>query len=545
MSPWLCPISIMLGSYFTISQLQVRNGSQAGAAAAPSQPPSSAALTPALTSTALAASSGPSTGAAQPRSHGAYKSTTLIPGWSRALSSQQLQIECQKVNQLPLLRSTGARDGLAVLEMEVMKFVAYCGGVTLEFRMDECSPEALNTVTWGLASTRACPALQNLHAVEPQQQDGAVAAGDSSSSMLSPRSSLGSTNGRPDSSGAAAATSGAASQPLGCRAVAGATVQVDSISRKPMHMICTTSQPQALSASDVISIDLAPREDRQPVILATLRHNNTVVLQQALPCSTISSLQLYPFVTLQPGMTVSLHRALTPSPLFTWYLGSPGAAAANDAHFAELDTCVRFASPAAAAAPAPPPPTAGAIPLPGVATELLGSVSFSTGRHRWTVQLDNYNSTPTHIFVGVASAGLSGEQGGSGTSGGAFRSIPSSASLASSLGAAAGFAATAVPPHAEQEASVVAQPPGPEAEASSSSAAVTDVSASSSWLPVVPPSRPGSFGSLAAAAAATPQKWGAWIKLPGALGRGGGGGQDMDKVARHVPPGFGDNRRRA
>ena len=515
-------VSIALRSFFMISQLQVGNGSQ-GAVAAPTQPPSSAAPAPASTSTAVAASAGPSTAAAQPRSHGAYKSTTLIPGWSRALSSQQLQIECQKVNQLPQLRSTGARDGLAVLEMEVMKFVAYCGGVTLEFRMDECSPEALNTVTWGLASTRACPALQNLHAVEPQQ-DSVAAAGDSGSGMPSPRSSLGSANGRPDATGAAAGAGATASQPLGCRAVAGATVQVDSISRKPMHMICTTSQPLALSASDVISIDLAPREDRQPVILATLRHNNTVVLQQALPCSTISSLQLYPFVTLQPGMTVSLHRAITPSPLFTWYLGNPGGAAANDAHFAELDTCVRFASPTTAAAPVPPPPPAGAVLPPGVATELLGSVSFSSGRHRWTVQLDNYNSTPTHIFVGVASAGPSGEQGGSGSgASSAFRSIPSSASLASSLGAAVGSAAPGATPSAEQgEASAAAAPPGPEAEPSSSSAAATDASAASSWLPAAPPSRPGSSGSLTAAAAATPQKWGAWIKLPGTGGADGG-----------------------
>ena len=44
--------------------------------------------------------------------------------------------------------------------------------------------------------------------------------------------------------------------------------------------------------SDVLSIELSPREDKQPVILASLRLNDELVLQQSLPCASISSLQV-------------------------------------------------------------------------------------------------------------------------------------------------------------------------------------------------------------------------------------------------------------
>ena len=65
-------------------------------------------------------------GAANPSSSSTtqrHKTTTLIPSWSRALSSQRLAIECQKVNH-PARSSTavfGTRECVAVLEMEVMK----------------------------------------------------------------------------------------------------------------------------------------------------------------------------------------------------------------------------------------------------------------------------------------------------------------------------------------------------------------------------------------------------------------------------------------
>lgn len=390
-----------------------------------------------------------------------------------------------------------------MLEMEVMKFVAYCGGVTLEFRMDDCMPGTLNAVTWGLASTRPCPALQGLHAAggaasvitadvsTVQQQTETAGKTTTGSATTSPRDSLGPTNSVAGSASPGVGGVGAPPQPAG-RVVAGATVQVDSISRKPLHMICTLAAPQALSPMDVLTIDLAPREDRQPVILATLKLNDVVVMQQALPCSTISSLQMYPFVTLQPGMTVSLHRALTPSPLFTWYLNNPASSASNDVHFAELDTCVRFASQSPAL---PLPPSASVIPV-----DLQGSVAFSTGRHRWTVQLDNYNSTPTHIFVGVMSVGGGGlandpavmaAGGFSGSSsGGPFRSIPSSLSIASG----SGLATTSE-------------------QAGSSAAEMPLTNTGSAW------SRPSSSEALSDALLklppSGPHKWGAWIRLPG------------------------------
>ncbi len=69
----------------------------------------------------------------------------------------------------------------------------------------------------------------------------------------------------------------------------------------------------------MICIDLAPREGGQPVIIATLRVNGDIILQQYLPCSAISMLQMYPYLTLPQGMGAVLYEATTPSPLFTWY----------------------------------------------------------------------------------------------------------------------------------------------------------------------------------------------------------------------------------
>jgi hypothetical protein len=64
-----------------------------------------------------------------------HKSTAIIPGWSRPLSSQTLTIECQKITQPG--RSAGAKECFGVMELEVMKFVAYCGGLTIRLRVDD------------------------------------------------------------------------------------------------------------------------------------------------------------------------------------------------------------------------------------------------------------------------------------------------------------------------------------------------------------------------------------------------------------------------
>jgi hypothetical protein len=65
----------------------------------------------------------------------AHKSTAIIPGWSRPLSSQALTIECQKITQPS--RSAAPKECYGVMELEVMKFVAYCGGLTIKLRVDD------------------------------------------------------------------------------------------------------------------------------------------------------------------------------------------------------------------------------------------------------------------------------------------------------------------------------------------------------------------------------------------------------------------------
>lgn len=72
---------------------------------------------------------------AAPRPVAIHKSTAIIPGWSRPLSSQSLTIECQKISQPS--RSASAKESYGVMELEVMKFVAYCGGLTIKLRLDD------------------------------------------------------------------------------------------------------------------------------------------------------------------------------------------------------------------------------------------------------------------------------------------------------------------------------------------------------------------------------------------------------------------------
>lgn len=70
-----------------------------------------------------------------PRPVAIHKSTAIIPGWSRPLSSESLTIECQKISQPN--RSASAKESYGVMELEVMKFVAYCGGLTIKLRLDD------------------------------------------------------------------------------------------------------------------------------------------------------------------------------------------------------------------------------------------------------------------------------------------------------------------------------------------------------------------------------------------------------------------------
>ena len=84
---------------------------------------------------AQAAAQQPAAPAAAPRPVAIHKSTAIIPGWSRPLSSQSLTIECQKISQPS--RSASAKESYGVMELEVMKFVAYCGGLTIKLRLDD------------------------------------------------------------------------------------------------------------------------------------------------------------------------------------------------------------------------------------------------------------------------------------------------------------------------------------------------------------------------------------------------------------------------
>ncbi len=71
-------------------------------------------------------------------------------------------------------------------------------------------------------------------------------------------------------------------------------------------------------------------------------------------------------------------------------LGNP----ISEISLGDLDTTVKYVS-------GPVTPTHPQPPL-GAQAEFLGSVTFASGRHRWTVQLDNTGALPTYVYVGIA-----------------------------------------------------------------------------------------------------------------------------------------------
>jgi hypothetical protein len=199
---------------------------------------------------------------------------------------------------------------------------------------------------------------------------------------------------------------------------------------------------------------------------------------------------------------VSLHEALTPSPLFTWY--SPTSATA-DIQMADLDTCVKYNT------------TANAVSN-GV-SEFHGSTTFTGGRHRWTVQLDNMGQMPGHIFVGLVHSEPN--------------QAPSSSILASALPTAISNRMMALPgsPMAAGSPAAAAASPGAAAlpaAAGGEASALTLALAAAAAAPGQPP-------GAAAAAAAAVNKWGVWVKLPGAAAAGA-----VPPAAAAVPPKLGD-----
>lgn len=139
-------------------------------------------------------------------------------------------------------------DALAVLEMEVMKYVAYCGGTSLTFRVDRVgyasggggsgeSPAFAN-VTWGLASRRPCATPHGSSGGAP-----ACTAAELNKAMSLPphaghaEDAPRSGGGGGTDSGGGAADGRVASGGLG--AIAGGVVAMDNVNQKPLHMICT------------------------------------------------------------------------------------------------------------------------------------------------------------------------------------------------------------------------------------------------------------------------------------------------------------------
>ncbi|GLI63892.1 hypothetical protein VaNZ11_007009 [Volvox africanus] len=506
----------------------------------------------------------------QPQQRGtAHKSTALIPGWSRALSSQALQLECQKAHQPQ--RTSNTRDTYAVLELEVMKYVAYCGGITVKFRVDDLHYGPIENITWGLASTRACPALQASQQSAPQASPNTVhalstsdpgPASYSSAGVSAPSTSVGpipetlsmgpgspsglqmvtpanmapaaasglvatpslSPNGQAGSPGETARSPDNRMKPSRPQLTAGmpqtsitklpsiAGVPVDSVSRKPLYMISSASTHRTVEPGDVLGLELAPREDKQPVIMATLKLNEAVLLQSSLPCSIISSLQMYPFVTVLPGMSVSLHEATTPSPLYTWY--SPMPNGAPETQLCELDTCVKYNTSATT-------PVNLSAQGCGTSVEFHGSTVFTSGRHRWTVQLDNYGPHPTHIYVGIVTSSLDAPTSNGSNIlanvGGPLRALTTSNTVAGTSGSTAGALAPSV---------VAASGNGIAVPVSSGIGSMRMVSAgpnstslaagSSAEAGLAQTVAAGPNGADATKSIPRPQgKWGAWMRLPG------------------------------
>lgn len=200
-------------------------------------------------------------------------------------------------------------------------------------------------------------------------------------------------------------------------------------------------------------------------------------------------------------MVVSLHEALTPSPLFTWY--SPTSATA-DIQMADLDTCVKY--------------NTAANTISSGVSEFHGSTTFTGGRHRWTVQLDNMGQLPGHIFVGLVNSEPN--------------QAPSSSILASALPAAISSRMLAIPgsPLAAQPAAAGGVPVSP--------AAAAAVSAAASPAGTSAAAAAAGIAALGQLGPAGPQqrRWGVWVKLPGAPSAGAAPAQ----ATAAVPPKLGD-----
>ncbi len=163
-------------------------------------------------------------------------------------------------------------------------------------------PLAACSITWGLAALRPCPALAPGGA--NATASGPLGAAATAAAHTPDRSRNGSAAGRSPGGATAAATAAGPMSSTGLstnKANPTVVMPVDNSSRKPMYGICATATIGRVSKGDILSLELSPKEDGQPVIMVTLVHNDALLLRSALPCASIAALQMYPFITVLVG----------------------------------------------------------------------------------------------------------------------------------------------------------------------------------------------------------------------------------------------------
>lgn len=151
------------------------------------------------------------------------------------------ETQCSTLHCFPLcpqqvVSHTAQRsDGYAVLEMEVMKYVAYCGGVTVRFRLEQVPGADAGAdsipLSWGLASTKPCPALSAHLAAIPVS----TLCSSGSGGTLVPDISGGSSS---DKQGQAPVSSGTQGTPLSPACSPTVAVSPDNPARKGLYLMC-------------------------------------------------------------------------------------------------------------------------------------------------------------------------------------------------------------------------------------------------------------------------------------------------------------------
>jgi hypothetical protein len=71
--------------------------------------------------------------------------------------------------------------------------------------------------------------------------------------------------------------------------------------RKSLFMVCGAASASPVSPGDVLSINITPRDEGTRSFVVTLSINNTPISSACMPYSIVSTLQLFPFVTVYPG----------------------------------------------------------------------------------------------------------------------------------------------------------------------------------------------------------------------------------------------------